>query len=138
MILEQEPKQKIEIHIKIEYDDEVARSDYDDLIIGNRQRYMDKGFSLEQAKHFNRRYEDMFERIENGSMDCIWVKVYANIEMPCGHIEEFSDSLGGIYAENRQDILNAIKWNGMIENVKQEIEDKGINVKYDEKEYFDN
>lgn len=135
MILEQEPKQKIEIHIKIDMDHSIAQEEYDRLKDINE--YLKKGFSEQQSRYFNRRNEELANRLENGSMDCVTIFVSAEVEMPCNHIETFMDSLGGNFVEKRQDIYDAIKYYSMIENVKDQIKEKGIIAEYEIIEDFD-
>lgn len=129
MMTEQQ-KQKIILDIKTEYDQELAQEEYNRLI-GERKKYLDKGFSESQAKHFNRNNENIARQLENGFIDCLFIDVVANVLMPCGHYEKFRDGLGGCFVRNRSDIVEVIKWHNMIENVKDAISKHGINADFE-------
>lgn len=125
----------VTIEIKTEYDDQCAQEEYQRLL-DQRNDYINKGFSVEQSKYFNRRNEDIMRKLENGWMDCIYIDVKATILMPCGHEQEFYDGLGGCFVENRKDVEDIIRFNQMIDNVKQQIKDAGIVVsEYEIKEF---
>lgn len=122
---------KITIYIKTEYDQELGQEEYDRLL-AERNKYIDKGFSLEQAKHFNRSNESLMNKLENGSLDCVYVDVYANVLMKCGHTEKVYDGIGGCFVTNRKDVEDIITYYNMIENVKEQIEKElGKDIEYE-------
>ena len=119
----------IEIIVTIERDDETPRDDYDDYT-AIRERYIEKGFSEQQAKYFNRSLEPMIKKLGNGNYDCYGVIVKGTVTMPCGHIEEFSDSIGGVYADSWSEIMETVKYYSMVENVLDQMKEKGIDVSH--------
>lgn len=119
----------ITLEINTIFDNEVPRDDYD-LFISNRNQYIKKGFSEAQAKHFNRSYEKKIQDLENGNYYCYVVFVKGNVTMPCGHIEEFSDSIGGVYADSWSEIMETVKYYSMVENVLDQMKEKGIDVSH--------
>lgn len=121
------PKQKVTIDIEFYQDWDIGNMEYNDLI-AKRQIYLDRGFSLEQAKYFNRTFENTISDIENDTIICLDVRVTASYKVSCGHYEESFDSLGGCWYNWRTDNLDetfyAITDHDMIGNVKREVIEK--------------
>lgn len=118
--------QSVTIHVKFTIDEDSIYMTYYDLK-RERERYQERGFSESMAKWYNRRNEDIMEKLDNGSLLMLDMSATAFIKMPCGHNEEISDSLGGVeYDTWKDNIENMAEQDDyyVVSNVKDMIKEK--------------
>lgn len=95
MITTTQQKRKQLIDIYFVQDDSGQARELIEEYESYRQKYIDRGFTEQQAKYFNRVWEKDIEAIKNDDWIFLDVFVKADILMPCGHIERFETVLGG-------------------------------------------
>jgi len=123
---EQTNKKVIDINISFQHDPDAAQMDYD-YWVSLRQLYIDKGFSEQQAKYFNRSWEQNINHLVNEDWYYLLIEVKANVLMPCQHIEEFYTNLGGYCYDWRTMDLDKEFPNeaiDLIEDIKDQIKQK--------------